>query len=68
VRLYYEIYGAGESLLLVHGNGGGIADLSAQIAHCRHQERSTNTHETTRKDICWGGQLDMEEQNGYCEL
>jgi pimeloyl-ACP methyl ester carboxylesterase len=33
VKLYYEVYGAGEPLLLVHGNGGGIADLGAQIAH-----------------------------------
>jgi len=35
VRLYYEVYGKGEALLLVHGNGGSIADLSAQIAHFR---------------------------------
>jgi pimeloyl-ACP methyl ester carboxylesterase len=35
VRLYYEVYGAGEPLLIVHGNGGSIADLSAQIAHFR---------------------------------
>ncbi len=35
VKLYYEVYGAGEPLLLVHGNGGSIADLGAQIAHLR---------------------------------
>src|ERR1041385_2855312 len=35
VKLYYEIYGAGEPLLLVHGNGGSISDLGAQIAHFR---------------------------------
>src|SRR5436190_14082859 len=35
VRLYYEVYGSGEPLLLVHGNGGSIADLGAQIAHFR---------------------------------
>lgn len=35
VRLYYEVYGAGEPLLLVHGNGGSIADFGAQIAHFR---------------------------------
>ena len=35
IRLYYEIYGSGEPLLLVHGNGGSIADLAAQIAHFR---------------------------------
>ena len=35
VKLYYEVYGAGEPLLLVHGNGGSIGTLSAQIAHFR---------------------------------
>lgn len=35
VRLYFEIYGTGEPLLLVHGNGGSIVDLGAQIAHFR---------------------------------
>jgi pimeloyl-ACP methyl ester carboxylesterase len=35
VKLYYEVYGAGEPMLLVHGNGGSVADLSAQIAHFR---------------------------------
>ena len=35
VRLYYEVYGTGEPLLVVHGNGGSIADLGAQIAHFR---------------------------------
>ena len=37
VKLYYEVYGAGEPLLLVHGNGGSIADLGAQIAHFRRR-------------------------------
>lgn len=35
VALYYEVYGAGEPLLLVHGNGGHIGHLSAQIEHFR---------------------------------
>ena len=35
VTLYYEVYGAGEPLLMVHGNGGSIADLAAQIRHFR---------------------------------
>jgi pimeloyl-ACP methyl ester carboxylesterase len=35
LRLYYEVYGSGEPLLLIHGNGGSIADLSAQIAYFR---------------------------------
>jgi len=35
VRLYYEIYGAGEPLLLVHGNGGSIGNFRAQIDYFR---------------------------------
>jgi pimeloyl-ACP methyl ester carboxylesterase/ketosteroid isomerase-like protein len=31
VTLYYETYGSGQPLLLIHGNGGSIADLAAQI-------------------------------------
>ncbi|MDB5120295.1 MAG: hypothetical protein JWN56_1513 [Sphingobacteriales bacterium] len=30
--LYYETYGAGEPLLLLHGNGGSIADFYKQIS------------------------------------
>jgi pimeloyl-ACP methyl ester carboxylesterase len=37
VRLYFEVYGAGEPLLMVHGNGGSIADWRAQIAHFRRR-------------------------------
>jgi pimeloyl-ACP methyl ester carboxylesterase len=33
VTLYYESYGQGEPLLLVHGNGGSIGMMSAQIEH-----------------------------------
>ena len=35
VVLYYEVYGTGEPLLVVHGNGGSIYDLAAQIAYFR---------------------------------
>ncbi|MBN9663856.1 MAG: alpha/beta hydrolase [Acidobacteria bacterium] len=34
-ELYYEIYGSGEPLLLIHGNGGSSRDLAAQIAYFR---------------------------------
>lgn len=33
VTLYYETYGQGEPLLLVHGNGVSIGSLAAQIDH-----------------------------------
>ena len=35
IKLYYEVYGAGEPVLLVHGNGGSIADFKAQIDYFR---------------------------------
>jgi len=35
VTLYYEVYGTGEPLLMVHGNGGSISDLRKQIAYFR---------------------------------
>jgi len=35
IKLYYEVYGSGEPLLVIHGNGGSIFDLSAQIAYFR---------------------------------
>lgn len=53
-RMYCEIYGKGEPLLIVHGNGGSIKDFSKQIAFfsehyrvivadSRAQGRSTDT-------------------------
>ncbi len=33
VRIYYEVYGSGEPLLLVHGNGGNIAGMKFQIGY-----------------------------------
>ena len=35
VTLYYEVYGAGDPLLIVHFNGGSIADVGAQVDHFR---------------------------------
>ena len=37
VKLYYEVYGAGDPLLLIHGNGGSISDMRYQIAHFRRR-------------------------------
>ena len=31
LTLYYEVYGSGEPLLLIHGNGASIGSLAAQI-------------------------------------
>lgn len=39
IRLYYEVYGAGEPLLLIHGNGESIASFSAQIDYFRRHYR-----------------------------
>ena len=36
VRLYYEVYGTGEPLLLVHGNGASIGWFRAQIDYFRN--------------------------------
>lgn len=33
VKLYYEIHGTGDPLLVLHPNGGSISSMSAQIAH-----------------------------------
>jgi pimeloyl-ACP methyl ester carboxylesterase len=33
VRLYYEVYGTGEPLVLLHGNGGNIAYMAPQIEY-----------------------------------
>jgi pimeloyl-ACP methyl ester carboxylesterase len=39
IKLYYEVYGTGEPLLLVHGNGSSIGELRAQIDHFRKRYR-----------------------------
>ncbi len=39
VTLYYEMYGQGEPLLIIHGNGGSIGTLAAQIAFFRSRYR-----------------------------
>ena len=36
IQLYYEVYGTGEPILLVHGGGGSIAVFKAQIEYFRH--------------------------------
>jgi pimeloyl-ACP methyl ester carboxylesterase len=39
VKLYYEVYGTGDPLLLIHGNGGSIGDWRAQIPYFRRRHR-----------------------------
>lgn len=39
VKLYYEIYGQGEPLLLIHGNGGKISGFRNQIAYFHKKYR-----------------------------
>ena len=62
-KIYYETYGAGEPLLLLHGNGGSISDFKSQIAEfakhfqviavdTRGQGKSLgNTHEAFSYDL-----------------
>ena len=39
VKLYYEIYGQGEPLLLIHGNGGKISTFRNQLDYFRKKYR-----------------------------
>ena len=39
IKFYYEVYGTGEPILVVHGNGGSIADLRLQIDYFRERYR-----------------------------
>lgn len=39
IRMYYEEYGSGEPMLLIHGNGGSIHHMAFQIEHFRKSYR-----------------------------
>ncbi|MFY8165356.1 MAG: alpha/beta fold hydrolase, partial [Sediminibacterium sp.] len=32
-KMYYEVYGKGEPLLIIHGNGGSISNFENQIPY-----------------------------------
>ena len=39
IKMYYEEYGTGEPLFLIHGNGGDIKSMEHQIDHFRNKYR-----------------------------
>lgn len=39
IRVYYESYGSGEPILVIHGNGESLASMRFQIAHFATQHR-----------------------------
>lgn len=62
IKLYYETYGQGEPLLLLHGNGQSISDFTGQIPELakhyqviavdtRAQGQSTNGRQTLTYDL-----------------
>lgn len=62
IKIYYEIYGEGAPLLVLHGNGGSVASASAFYAELskkykviavdnRAQGKSTDTNEPLNYDI-----------------
>ena len=43
VKLYYDVYGTGELLLLIHGNGGSISDRAILPDAVREEDRIGDT-------------------------
>lgn len=39
IKLYYEIYGKGDALVLLHGNMGSISGHSQRIEHYKNRYR-----------------------------
>jgi len=72
IKMYYEEYGEGRPLLLIHGNGGSIADMGNQIQyfskyyHCivadsrAHGKTDIGTGRLTYEDMAndWSALLD----------
>lgn len=61
VRLYYEIYGAGQPLLLLHGNGGSIGSRRNEIPWFSQQYMVIAIDSRCHgKSACMSGDLDYE--------
>jgi pimeloyl-ACP methyl ester carboxylesterase len=65
IRMYYEVYGQGAPLVLIHGNSGSIADMANQIPffakHYRVIVADSREHGKTNSD---GKRLTYEKMAG----
>jgi len=61
IKMYYEVYGSGQPVLLLHGNGGSIAGRAAQIAQLSKQYKVIAVDSRCHgKTECETGDLDYE--------
>jgi hypothetical protein len=71
IRMYYETYGSGPPVLLIHGNGGSIWGMRCQITHFsgsypRNCCRQSSPWKERRRDR-WSDTLDSNQSklSGY---
>jgi pimeloyl-ACP methyl ester carboxylesterase len=65
VRLYYEVYGKGEPVLLIHGNGSSIGELKAQIDYfSKHYQVIAMDSRDHGKSADSPGKLTYEKMTG----
>lgn len=62
INMYYEVYGEGEPLVLIHGNGDSIKGLSPQIEHL------SKTHKVYIADSRGHGKSEAGEREFTYEL
>lgn len=61
IKMYYETYGKGEPLLLIHGNGGSIKDMKYQIEFfSKHYKVIVADNRAQGKTIDSAGTLNYE--------